>query len=103
MTTKKDFEKFSSSCSILILSYEMFTNNSNQIKSIKNFDIIICDEAHRLKNNTSKLYKEIESFTCLFKILLTATPIQNNMEEFYALIKLVHPNFQSNSLIFQKI
>lgn len=77
---------------LLILSYEQAVKNADDLRSIE-FDLLICDEGHRLKNEKSKTY------TCLRdcintdrRIILTGTPIQNNLKELYAIINFVNPN-----------
>ncbi|MEN2497207.1 MAG: DNA repair and recombination protein rad54b, variant 3 [Marteilia pararefringens] len=77
------------------MSYEMFLSNINILNDF-NFQLMVCDEAHRLKNSSNKLYQQIKQFKAHFKLLLTGTPIQNNIEELYALIELVDPNFRQN-------
>jgi chromodomain-helicase-DNA-binding protein 4 len=42
-------------------------------------DLIIFDEGHRMKNKKSKLLLKLKSFKCEKRILLTGTPIQNNL------------------------
>ncbi|HIH11982.1 TPA: DEAD/DEAH box helicase family protein [Candidatus Woesearchaeota archaeon] len=62
------------------------------LTSIK-WDLIVVDEAHKLKNSTTlnyKLVKDIEKERCL---MLTATPLQNNIFELWALLDLLHPGF----------
>lgn len=55
------------------------------------WDVIIIDEAHRLKNNESKLFKLSFTFYSNFKILLTGTPLQNNIMELINLIEFINP------------
>ena len=53
--------------------------------------MIVCDEGHRLKNNNIKAAQLITKFDCKRRILLTGTPIQNDLQEFYSLINFVNP------------
>ena len=56
-------------------------------------DIVVCDEAHKLKNADSQLYKAVDQLRTARRILLlTGTPIQNALLEYYAMINLVKPN-----------
>lgn len=73
-----------------IISYEMLVNNFDDIKSL-NFDIIICDEGHRLKNNNIKAAVLLNQIDCKRRIILTGTPIQNDLQEFHSLIEFVNP------------
>jgi SNF2 family DNA or RNA helicase len=45
----------------------------------KKCDLIVFDEGHRLKNKNSKVYRKILTFGCKKRILLTGTPLQNNL------------------------
>lgn len=53
------------------------------------WDLIVIDEAHRLKNAATKAYRFVESLRSRYLLLLTATPIQNNLHEVYNLVHLV--------------
>lgn len=85
-------EKFASAYHIpfMLISYEMFVNQFESIKSIK-FDIIVCDEGHRLKNSNIKASIQLTKLDCKKRLILTGTPIQNDLHEFYSLINFVNP------------
>lgn len=57
------------------------------------WEVLVVDEAHRLKNHTSKLGTVLRSnkFDFRHTILLTGTPIQNNVEEFWTLLHFIDP------------
>lgn len=65
-------------------------NNSDAISKI-NYDLVIVDEAHHLKNRNSVAWKFVNSLQKKYIFLLTATPVQNSMEELYNLITLLKP------------
>lgn len=75
---------------IMLVSYEMFTKHVAEIKAIA-FDLMICDEGHRLKNEGLKLYQQLTQLKCRRRILLTGTPFQNSVHEYFALINFVNP------------
>ncbi|MBF0448851.1 MAG: DEAD/DEAH box helicase family protein [Magnetococcales bacterium] len=56
-----------------------------------NFDLVIVDEAHHLKNRTTQNWKLVDSLRKRFLILLSATPVQNNLLELYNLLTLLKP------------
>lgn len=62
----------------------------NQILQ-QNYDIIIIDEAHKLKNHKTKNYALVRSLKKRFCLLLSATPVQNKPEEIFNLISLLKP------------
>lgn len=71
----------------------------NQAKSKRNFprviqreyDMVIIDEAHHLKNRNTLNWKLVNSLKKRFLLLLTATPVENNLMELYNLITLLKP------------
>ncbi|XP_011163538.1 DNA repair and recombination protein RAD54B [Solenopsis invicta] len=88
-TKPKDFIKYPKN-SVMIISYEMFIKCHMEINEIV-FDLIVCDEGHRLKNNNVKAAKLLYEANCKKRIILTGTPIQNDLKEFYALIDFINP------------
>lgn len=72
-----------------------------RIKSI-HWDLIIVDEAHRLKNNKTQAYKALEELKCDYKLFLTATPIQNSMIELYNIINLLEFGYFGTSQDFSR-
>uniref|UniRef100_A0A146LH21 DNA repair and recombination protein RAD54-like n=1 Tax=Lygus hesperus TaxID=30085 RepID=A0A146LH21_LYGHE len=84
----KDFNK--SRSPVLIISYEMFVKSHEDVKENK-FDLMICDEGHRLKNSSIKATCLLNEVSCSSRVLLTGTPIQNDLQEFYALVNFVNP------------
>uniref|UniRef100_A0A3B1IIV4 Helicase ATP-binding domain-containing protein n=1 Tax=Astyanax mexicanus TaxID=7994 RepID=A0A3B1IIV4_ASTMX len=73
---------------VLLTSYELVTIDQTALKSI-DWACLVVDEAHRLKNNQSK-----PTFSCgdLHGLLLTGTPLQNNLEELFHLLNFLTPN-----------
>lgn len=57
----------------------------------QSYDMIIIDEAHKLKNHKTKNYEFAQSLKKKFCLLLTATPIQNKIEEVFNLVSLLKP------------
>lgn len=89
---KKTIKEFANSIHIpiMLVSYEMLLRQKEDIKKIT-FDLMILDEGHRMKNDDSKTYKAIEEFKCLRRVLLTGTPFQNDIREFFSIVNLVNP------------
>lgn len=65
------------------------------------YDMIIIDEAHKLKNHKTKIYEFVQSLKKKFCLLLTATPIQNDVFELFNLISLLKPGHLGNFDVFQ--
>ncbi len=57
----------------------------------RSYDLVIVDEAHHLKNQTTKSWKLVNELQKAFILLLTATPVQNNLEELYNLVTILKP------------
>jgi SNF2 family DNA or RNA helicase len=66
----------------------------------QDYDLIIIDEAHKLKNNKTKNYEFVQSLKKKFCLLLTATPIQNRIEEIFNLVSLLKPGHLGNEAAF---
>lgn len=63
----------------MIISYEMFLRGAQVIEKL-GFDLLVCDEAHRLKNPTIKTTNLLASLPCRRRVLMTGTPIQNDLQ-----------------------
>ncbi|KAI0020490.1 P-loop containing nucleoside triphosphate hydrolase protein [Xylariomycetidae sp. FL0641] len=75
---------------VLITSYEYILMDSEFLRSIK-WQALAVDEAHRLKNKEAKLYSELMSFGAPARVLITGTPIQNNLAELSSLLDFLNP------------
>ncbi|EMT65255.1 Chromodomain helicase hrp3 [Fusarium odoratissimum] len=75
---------------VLVTSYEFILQDWQFLQSIK-WQTLAVDEAHRLKNRESQLYNRLVSFGIPCKILITGTPIQNNLAELSALLDFLNP------------
>lgn len=79
---------------MLVISYESFYRCIERLSG--KVDMIVFDEGHRLKNKKSKLLIKMKSFRCEKRILLTGTPIQNNLEELFTCASIVYPHIFNN-------
>ena len=57
----------------------------------RNFDLVIVDEAHHLRDRASQSYKLVDSLNKRFLLLLSATPVQNDLTELYNVLTLLRP------------
>uniref|UniRef100_A0A6B2KW73 Uncharacterized protein n=1 Tax=Arcella intermedia TaxID=1963864 RepID=A0A6B2KW73_9EUKA len=80
---------------ILITTYEMLITDSKIFQPIE-WQYCVIDEAHRLKNKTSRLTTEFSRMKYAHLTLLTGTPVQNNMEELWTLLHILDPKKFSN-------
>lgn len=72
-----------------------------QIVLNKHYDLLIVDEAHKLKNRRTKNWQFINELQKKYCLLLTATPVQNEMEELYNLVTLLKPGQLGKQSQFQ--
>ncbi len=66
------------------------------------YDMVIVDEAHKLKNSKTRNWQLINQMRKKYLLLLTATPVQNDMKELYNLINLLRPGQLGNQTVFAK-
>ncbi|KAK2452874.1 protein CHROMATIN REMODELING [Trifolium repens] len=70
---------------VLLTSYEMINLDTAALNHIK-WECMIVDEGHRLKNKDSKLFSSLKQFSSRHRVLLTGTPLQNNLDELFILM-----------------
>ncbi|KAK7377174.1 hypothetical protein VNO80_02594 [Phaseolus coccineus] len=70
---------------VLLTSYEMINSDSSSLKPIK-WESMIVDEGHRLKNKDSRLFSSLKQYSTKHRVLLTGTPLQNNLDELFMLM-----------------
>lgn len=68
----------------------------------QHYDLIIVDEAHHLKNRTTQKWQFVNGINKKYIFLLTATPVQNHLEELYNLITLLKPGQLRTYSYFKK-
>lgn len=105
---KKEFERFSPQTSVFIYhgSGREFTQaienkviittygtvlNDLDIISNFTFENIIIDEAQHIKNPKTKIYLAIKQLRARTRFILTGTPVENNIQEYWGLMKLINP------------
>jgi SWI/SNF-related matrix-associated actin-dependent regulator 1 of chromatin subfamily A len=91
---------------VLVTTYQMATGSKMDIKFLKylKFDVTILDEGHMVKNCTSARYHSLMSIPSSFRLLLTGTPLQNNLQELVSLLTFILPSmFKENEEELQKI
>ncbi|KAH6660788.1 SNF2-family ATP dependent chromatin remodeling factor snf21 [Truncatella angustata] len=77
---------------VLLTTYEYIIKDRPVLSKIKWFHMII-DEGHRMKNANSKLSATIaQYYSTRFRLILTGTPLQNNLGELWAMLNFVLPN-----------
>ena len=82
---------------VLITTYESVISDIIELSEIK-WRACVIDEAHRLKNHKCKLIEGLQLLTLETRLLLSGTPLQNNIQELYSLLSFLEPDqFRSQS------
>ena len=97
-----EFGRTAARTPVLIMSYEAAARASAELGSLS-FDLLICDEAHRLKNAESKTYRALLHLGVPRRLLITGTPVQNDLMEFFALADFVCPGLLGAPGAFRRI
>ncbi|RYP48917.1 hypothetical protein DL768_005279 [Monosporascus sp. mg162] len=79
-------EKFPVVCT----SYEMVLRDRSALSKI-DWAFIVVDEGHRMKNADAKLFRELQQFKSATRLLITGTPLQNNLKELWSLLHFLMP------------
>ena len=75
---------------VLVTSYQLVVSDVNYFQKMK-WQYMILDEAQAIKSSQSSRWKSLLGFHCRNRLLLTGTPIQNNMQELWALLHFIMP------------
>lgn len=87
---------------ILIVNYERLRTLQDHLDKVT-FDIIICDEGHRLKSAQIKTSQALARMSCKRRIILSGTPIQNNLQEYFAMVDFVNPGVMGTLSTFRSV
>ncbi|KAF2275166.1 helicase SWR1 [Westerdykella ornata] len=80
-----------SSFHVLVTSYQLVVKDAQYFQKIR-WQYMILDEAQAIKSSESSRWKSLLGFHCRNRLLLTGTPIQNNMQELWALLHFIMPS-----------
>lgn len=86
---------------VLLTSFEMINMDSASLRAIE-WETMIVDEGHRLKNKDSKLFLQLKLYSTKQRVLLTGTPLQNNLDELFMLMHFLDDGKFESLEDFQK-
>ncbi|EUB58337.1 DNA repair and recombination protein RAD54-like protein [Echinococcus granulosus] len=86
---------------ILIISYETFRLHVGELHK-GTVGLVICDEGHRLKNSENQTYQALVQLNCQRRVLLSGTPIQNDLLEYFSLVHFVNVGLLGTAAEFRK-
>lgn len=75
---------------VVCTSYEMVLRDHAALSKI-DWAFIVVDEGHRMKNADAKLFRELQQFKSATRLLITGTPLQNNLKELWSLLHFLMP------------
>ena len=87
---------------VMIIGYERLRVVADDLAKGPQIDIVVCDEGHRLKTMKNKAAKAIESLNTKRRIILSGTPIQNDLSEFFAMVNFVNDGILGSQKGFSK-
>lgn len=87
---------------VLVTTYELILLEKAALKKIK-WKYVIIDEAHRIKNDESKLSLVVRTLSSENRLLITGTPLQNNLHELWALLNFLVPDIFNSDEEFNSI
>lgn len=86
---------------IVITSYEVAMMDAKRVLSHYKWKYLVVDEGHRLKNSKCRLLRELKHLPVENKLLLTGTPLQNNLAELWSLLNFILPDIFSSHEEFE--
>ncbi|KAM3423360.1 hypothetical protein BST61_g796 [Cercospora zeina] len=87
---------------VMIIGYEKLTKVQKELQGASGIDIVICDEGHRLKSSTNKAASAIKTLSTERRVILSGTPVQNDLAEFHTMVDFVNPNILSKYATFKR-
>ncbi len=89
-TKAKRKKLYNEKCFFHILNYELTYRDKDEILSL-NPDLVILDEAQRIKNWKAKTTQTVKSIRSKYAFILTGTPLENRLEELYSVVQFIDP------------
>lgn len=86
---------------IVITSYDICRNDNDVLKPLS-WNYVVLDEGHLIKNSKSKTSQAVKNFQSNHRLILSGTPIQNNVLELWSLFDFLMPGFLGSEKVFQE-
>src|ERR1700738_2895511 len=74
-----------------IVNYEQVWNDARDLNGILRPDVIVLDEAQRIKNWQTKTARQVKSLRSPYAFVLTGTPVENRIDELYSIVQYLDP------------
>ncbi|KEG09261.1 DNA repair and recombination protein RAD54 [Trypanosoma grayi] len=95
--------RFDGDGDVLVISYDQLRKYISRISTLKSVELVVCDEGHRLKNAEVKTTKAVDLLPTRNRIILSGTPIQNDLSEFHAMVGFVNPGILGSRDVFARV
>lgn len=86
---------------VLIISYETLRLYVDELRNTP-IGLMLCDEGHRLKNSESQTYMALAGLNVKKRVILSGTPIQNDLSEYFSLLNFANPGYLGTQADFRK-
>ncbi|KAF2862265.1 hypothetical protein K470DRAFT_256221 [Piedraia hortae CBS 480.64] len=86
---------------VLIVSYETLRLYVQELRGTS-IGLMLCDEGHRLKNGESQTFEALNGLNVKKRVILSGTPIQNDLSEYFALLNFANPGYLGTRQEFRK-
>ncbi len=83
------------------MSYETLRLNVEELRDTP-VGLLLCDEGHRLKNGESQTFTALNGLNVQKRVILSGTPIQNDLSEYFSLLNFANPNYLGTRNDFRK-
>ncbi|XQJ27302.1 DNA repair and recombination protein RAD54, putative [Leishmania guyanensis] len=95
--------RFDGDGDVLVISYDQLRKYIDRLSGLRFVELVVCDEGHRLKNAEVKTTKAVDMLPTRNRIILSGTPIQNDLSEFHAMVNFVNPGILGNRDLFTRV
>ncbi|ANB11936.1 DNA-dependent ATPase RAD54 [Sugiyamaella lignohabitans] len=86
---------------VLIISYETLRRHCDDLRNTE-IGLLLADEGHRLKNGESLTFTALDALNVQRRVILSGTPIQNDLSEYFSLLSFANPGLLGTRLEFRK-
>ncbi|KZT55273.1 DNA repair protein, SNF2 family [Calocera cornea HHB12733] len=86
---------------VMIVSYETLRTLSVELTNCE-IGLLLCDEGHRLKNGDSLTFQALNGLKVQRRVILSGTPIQNDLSEYFSLLNFANPDYLGSRMDFRK-
>lgn len=87
---------------VIITTYDIARKDNFALGKL-HYDLLVIDEAHNIKNSKSVLSQVVRKLPAKLRLLLTGTPLQNNLQELWSLLNFIMPSIFDSSLDFNEM